>query len=258
MKAIQVQDLSFRYSGAELFQDFNLDVEQGEFLGIIGPNGAGKSTLLRLMSGLLRPARGRICLLGQDLACLSRREIARLCALVPQESFFTYDYTVREIVMMGRNPFLNRFARPGPKDWNKVSQALELADASQLADASINAISAGEKQRAILARALAQEPELLLLDEATSHLDMSHQLQMARILARLNRQGKTIVFLSHDLNLAALVCSRVLLLHQGKMLACGTSDQVITRELIQLAYGVEPLLARHPETGRPQVMLPGT
>ncbi len=257
MKAIEVQGLSFSFSKADLFRDFDLEVEQGEFLGIIGPNGAGKSTLLRLVSGLLRPARGRVWLLGRDLAGLPRRETARLCALVPQESFFAFDYTVREVVTMGRNPFLGRFERPGQKDMDIVAQALELAGASQLADSSINAISAGEKQRAVLARALAQEPELLLLDEATSHLDISHQLQITRILARLNRQGKTIVFLSHDLNLAALVCSRVLLLHQGKILARGTPDQVITRDFVQLAYGVEPLLTRHPGTGRPQVMLPG-
>lgn len=258
MKAIQVEGLSFSYSGADLFREFDLEVEQGEFLGIIGPNGAGKSTLLRIVAGLLRPARGRVRLLEQDLARLSRHEVARLCALVPQESFFAFDYTVREVVMMGRNPFLGGFERPGPNDWDRVTSSLELAGVSGLAESGINSISAGEKQRAVLARALAQEPELLLLDEATSHLDISHQLQMARILVRLNRQGTTIVFLSHDLNLAALICSRILLLHQGRPLARGTPEQVITRDLVRSAYGIEPLLTHHPDTGRPQVILPGT
>ncbi len=257
MNAIQIKGLTFGYSGADLFREFELEVEPGEFLGIIGPNGAGKSTLLRIVAGLLRPTRGRVRLLEQDLSRLSRREVAQLCALVPQESFFAFDYTVKEVVMMGRNPFLGRFEQPGPKDWDRVTAALELAGVNQLAESSINAISAGEKQRAVLARALAQEPELLLLDEATSHLDISHQLQMARILVRLNQQGKTIVFLSHDLNLAALICSRILLLHQGRPLAWGTPEQVLTKELVRSAYGIEPLLTRHPETERPQVMLPG-
>jgi iron complex transport system ATP-binding protein len=259
VKAIQAQGLHFGYERDRmLFQDFGLEVERGEFFGIIGPNGAGKSTLLRLVAGLLRPARGRISLMERDLASLARQEVARVCALVPQESSFAFDYTVREVVMMGRNPYLGRFERPGRLDQQKVRDALELAGAADLADSSINAVSAGEKQRAVLARALVQEPEILLLDEATSHLDIAHQLQMVRILARLNSQGKTIVFLSHDLNLAALVCSRVLLLCAGQVLACDVPARVLTRELISRAYGVEPILSVHPGSGRPQVLLPGT
>jgi iron complex transport system ATP-binding protein len=158
--------------------------------------------------------------------------------------------------MMGRNPFLGRFQSPGRRDRQAVSEALEFVDVLFLRDERINAISAGERQRVVLARALAQEPQILLLDEATSHLDIAHQQMIARILVELNRQGRTIVLLSHDLNLAALYCSRILLLDKGRAAACDVPERVITGELIRSVYGVEPIVTRHPETGRPQVMLP--
>ncbi len=248
--------MDFGYEQEKLFDCFRLEVKQGEFLGIIGPNGAGKSTLLRLIAGLLKPEKGRINLLGHDLNKISRKQIARIAAVVPQESFFAFDYTVEDIVMMGRNPYLGRLQQPASVDYDKVNNVLEFVDAAVLRHKGINEISGGEKQRVVLARALAQEPELLLLDEATSHLDISHQHSILRILAQLNNQGKTIVFLSHDLNLAALSCSRILLLHHGRQVACDCPERVITPELIKSVYGIEPLLLRHPKTGRPQVMLP--
>ncbi len=257
MNALELRAVSFGYEQEELFESFCLEVRQGEFFGIIGPNGAGKSTLLRLGAGLLKPRKGKVAVLGHDLSRTQRREIARMAAVVPQESFFAFDYAVEDVVMMGRNPFLGRLQQPGPTDRARVNEALEFVDAAGLRHKGINEISGGEKQRVVLARALAQEPEVLLLDEATSHLDISHQQSFVRILGRLNRQGKTIVFLSHDLNLAALACSRILLLHQGREVACDVPERVITRDLIRTVYGVDPILLRHPETGRPQVMMPG-
>jgi iron complex transport system ATP-binding protein len=256
VKAIELSSLAFGYGERLLFEGFNLDVAAGEFLGVIGPNGAGKSTLLRLASGLLRPASGSVRILDRDLGTLDRRDVARTLSVVLQENPFAFDYTVSDVVMMGRNPYLGRFQSPGKHDREAVNSALEFVDAIFLRDKRINSISAGERQRVVLARALAQEPGILMLDEATSHLDIAHQQLIARILVQLNRQGKTVVFLSHDLNLAALYCSRILLLDRGKAVTCDTPERVITAELIRSVYGVEPIITRHPESGRPQVMLP--
>jgi iron complex transport system ATP-binding protein len=256
VKAIELSDLAFRYNEALLFDGFSLEVGAGEFLGVIGPNGAGKSTLLRLVAGLLRPARGSIRILERDLRSLGRKEVARTVGVVLQENPFAFDYSVSDVVMMGRNPYLGRFQSPGKYDREAVDSALEFVDALFLRDKRINSISAGERQRVVLARALAQEPKVLMLDEATSHLDIAHQQLIARILSELNRQGRTVVLLSHDLNLAALYCSRILLLDRGKAVACDVPERVITAELIRSVYGVDPIVTRHPESGRPQVMLP--
>ncbi len=256
MKAIELAGLGFAYGTQPLFEGFALAIEPGEFFGIIGPNGAGKSTLLKLMAGLLKPQSGSVRLLGRELGDMGRAEVARSVGVVLQENPFAFDYPVSDVVMMGRNPYLGRFQQPGAKDLQVVTDALGVADALGLRDKSVNAISVGEKQRVVLARALAQEPKILLLDEATSHLDIAHQQMIARILSGLNRCGTTVVLLSHDLNLAALYCSRILLLDRGRAAACDVPERVITKELIQSVYGVEPLLTTHPESGRPQVMLP--
>jgi len=256
VNAVELSGVTFGYVERMLFERFCLEVPTGEFLGVIGPNGAGKSTLLRLMAGLLSPAAGSVRVLDRDLAASSRRELARTLGVVLQENPFAFDYTVMDVVMMGRNPYLGRFQSPRRIDRVAVDAALEFVDAQSLRDRQINSISAGERQRVVLARALAQQPGILMLDEATSHLDISHQQLIARTLLELNRQGKTVVFLSHDLNLAALCCSRVLLLDHGRAVACDVPERVITAERILAVYGVEPIVSRHPANGRPQVLLP--
>jgi len=256
VNAIELSGLAFGYGRRYLFDGFNLNVPTGELLGVIGPNGAGKSTLLKLVAGLLRPGRGSVRIFEREMRTIGRAEAARTTGVVLQENPFAFDYTVSDVVMMGRNPYLGRFQSPGKHDRQVVAAALEFVDALFLRDERINAISAGERQRVVLARALAQEPKILLLDEATSHLDIAHQQMIARILVESNRQGRTIVLLSHDLNLAALYCSRILLLDRGKAVACDVPARVITAELIRSVYGVEPIVTQHPESGRPQVMLP--
>jgi len=256
VKAIELSSLAFGYGEALVFDGFNLEIASGDFLGVIGPNGAGKSTLLKLVAGLLRPLLGSVRIRERDLCSLGRKEVARTVGVVLQENPFAFDYSVSDVVMMGRNPYLGRFQSPGKHDREAVNAALEFVDALFLRDKCINSISAGERQRVVLARALAQEPGIMMLDEATSHLDIAHQQLIARVLSELNRQGRTVVLLSHDLNLAALYCSRILLLDRGKAVACDVPERVITAELIRSVYGVEPIITRHPESGRPQVMLP--
>ena len=256
MNSIELAGVAFGYGREDLFSGFSLTVAKGELLGIIGPNGAGKSTLLRLVAGLLRPRAGSIRLNGVALSAMGRREVARACGVVLQESFFAFEYSVEDVVMMGRNPHLGRFEQPGKRDRELVAESLRFVDALGLRAKSINAVSQGEKQRVLLARALAQEPDILLLDEALSHLDISHQQAIVAILKRLAGQGKTVMLLSHDLNLAGLACSRLLLLDHGRAAACDVPERVLTRELVASVYGVEPIVLKHPETGRPQILLP--
>jgi len=163
---------------------------------------------------------------------------------------------VEEVVLMARHPYLGRLEQPSSADRKKAGEWIEFVGLSGLAAKGINELSGGEKQRAVLARALAQETPVLLLDEPSTHLDLSHIQSVCSLLTELNRQGKTIILVSHDLNLAAGICSRLLLLDKGRQAALGAPDDVVTIELIRAVYGVEPLLSRHPLTGRPQVGLP--
>lgn len=256
MNAIELRSVTFGYDGHPLFIDLGLVVNRGDFLGIIGPNGAGKSTLLRLSAGLLTPQQGSVVVMGHDARRTPRRKLARLVAVVPQESQFAFDYPVSEVVMMGRFCRLGPLQPPRLDDVRAVRRAMDFTDITRLANSGINRISSGEKQRVLLARALAQEPDILLLDEVTSYLDLAYQHSVAEMLVKLNGSGTTIVLLSHDLNQMALCCSRLLLLKQGRVLASASPDQVLTRELINEAYGIEALFIDHPQSGRPQVLLP--
>lgn len=256
MNAIELKNVHFGYEASDLLSDFSLRVREGEFFGVIGPNGAGKTTVLRLMAGIVKPRLGDITLFDRNIKSLSRIEIAKLTGFVPQESFFAFDFTVFEVVLMGRHPYLKRFQRPKPEDIKSALEALEFTDTLPFKDKSINRISAGEKQRVIIARSLAQEPKILLLDEATAHLDITHQLAVVTILKRLNRRGITIVFLVHDLNLAGSHCSKVLLLDQGRIVACDAPERVLRPELIEQVYKVKPHIIKHPKSKTPQLILP--
>lgn len=253
---VELREVAFGYTSELLFSGFSLAVQASEFFGVIGPNGSGKTTLLRLIARLLPARHGKIRVEGRSVDSYSRRDLARLVGFMPQESHFAFNFTVEEVVLTGRNPFLGRFQQPGGSDQQKARAALEFTDTWSLRSKGINEISGGERQRVVLARTLAQEPQVLLLDEPTSHLDIAHQLQILSILRRLNQQGITIVLLAHDLNLASLACSRILLLDRGKSVACDAPDRVLRPELIEQVYGVRPYLERHPETGTPQVILP--
>ncbi len=254
--AITLRNISFGYEQKPLLDNFSLTVKTGEFFGIIGPNGAGKTTILKLMAGFLRPKTGDVLIFDKEITKISRRELAKIIGFVPQENFFAYEFTVFDVVLWGRNPYLGRLANPKPIDYDKTTEALRLTDTLKLKDKSINQISAGERQRVVLARALAQEPKILLLDEATSHLDITHQVQFVKILKKLNATGMTIVFLSHDINLASLICSRILLLDNGTAVALDRPELILKSELIEKVYKLKPYFQNHPITGMPQLILP--
>jgi iron complex transport system ATP-binding protein len=258
ISALELKKINFSYEKKEFLKNFSLTIEAGEFFGIIGPNGSGKTTILKIMAGLLKPQNGEVLITGKDIIQIKRDDIAKTIGFVPQENFFAFEFSVLDVVLWGRNPYLKRFEGPKRIDFDKAIQALTLVDILPLKDKSINRISAGERQRVVLARALAQEPKILLLDEPTAHLDITHQVEFIKLLQAVRGlpQAKTIVFLSHDLNLASLVCSRILLLDNGKSVACDKPEIVLKSELIERVYKIKPYLQNHPETSTPQIILP--
>ena len=220
-------------------QDVTLRLARGGVLGILGPNGSGKTTLLRLLAGLLRPTRGRVLVEGLDVGTIPRRELARRVAVVPQETHLAFEYSVLEIALMGRYPHLGAFEFEGPRDLAIACEALEATGTAHLAHRPFSTLSGGEKQRVIIASALAQEADILLLDEPTASLDLGYQLDISGLLARLNRErGLTLVIATHDLNFAAGLCRTMLLVRDGRVLADGVTADVLTAASIAALYGV--------------------
>ena len=253
MKPIEIIDIDVSYGAKKILEAITFHAEAGEILGIVGPNGSGKTTLLKAMSRVVARDNGEIRLDDRDLDSLGHRELARRVAVVPQDISIGFDYSVRDVVMMGRHPYIGRFASETARDVEICDHAMHLANVADLAGASVHGISGGERQRVLIARALAQEPKILLLDEATSNLDVSHQVEILNIIRDLAGEI-TVVSVFHDLNLAAYYCDRLLLLKDRKVYAAGTPGEVLTREKIREVFGMEMLVRPHPLTGRPYVL----
>jgi iron complex transport system ATP-binding protein len=251
---VEMRDVAFRYRTGPGVDDITFRLAPGAFLGIVGPNSAGKSTLLRLLSKVLAPDRGRILVAGQDLAALSRLHLARQVAVVPQEFQVAFPFRVAEVVLMGRFPHAADGRWAGPRDQLVVRGALEATGLAGLAARRLDELSGGERQLVSIARALAQEAPILLLDEPTAHLDLRHQVAVLDVLLAHHRrvQGVTIL-ISHDLNLAAEHCDRLLLLARGRIRALGRPEEVITPEHLEAAYGCPVAVAADPTSGRPRV-----
>jgi len=247
---IEVRGVSFSYEAVDVLREVSVSVGEGELLGLIGPNGSGKTTLIRCMAGALRPKLGVVLLEGRAVAEMGPREVARRLAVVPQDHGSPFDFTVVDVVSMGRYPHLGRLGRASRRDLEAVERAMELAGVKQLAHRRLCELSGGERQRVFIARALAQEPEVLLLDEPTAHLDLGHQLELMELVRRLCREeGLTTVVAIHDLNLAARYCDRLVLLSGGRIRAMGPVEEVLREDLIGEVYGVEVEVWRHPATG---------
>jgi iron complex transport system ATP-binding protein len=253
---IQVDNLSFRYDKTDILCEVTFSVKQGEILGIIGPNGSGKTTILRLLTGIQHPLSGEISIAEKKLSFWNRKELAKQIAVVPQDTFVPFNYTVREIILMGRTPHLRLLQFEGKQDYAILDQAMAFTDTLDLSTRYFDALSGGEKQRALIARALVQEPTILLLDEPTAHLDLNHQIEILDLVKRLNaEQNLTVVFVTHDLNLAAGYCNRLILLSQGKIASSGPPKEVITESNILQVYGTKVIVSYHPLTSVPQVNL---
>jgi iron complex transport system ATP-binding protein len=237
-------------AGAPVVHDVSLSIDHGSVVSVLGPNGSGKTTLLKLLAGLLRPSSGVVRLEGADIATMSRAAIARRIAVVPQETHPAFDYTVLEMVLMGRYPHLRPFQIEGPDDIRLAREALASTGTAALESRAFDTLSGGEKQRVVIAVALAQAADILLLDEPTASLDLAYQLEIAALVRRLNRErGVTLVLSTHDLNLAAAVSDRVVLLAGGRTLAMGATADVLTPENIGRTFQVEADVALHARAG---------
>jgi iron complex transport system ATP-binding protein len=246
---IDARNVSFTIDHAELLRDISVTLRAGELVGLIGPNGAGKSTLLRVLGGLLRDARGGIMLSGRALKSHSAREIAHMVGYVPQSTAMDFAFTVREIVMMGRSPYLGRFQLEGAEDRRIADEAMRMMHVSEFADRFVNTLSGGERQRVFVARALAQQPRILLLDEPTANLDVRHQIDLLGLIKHLaHDEGLGIIAAIHDLDHAANFCDRIVLLHEGRLLADDTPEAVLTPQNLAAAFGVQARTFRDPFT----------
>ena len=253
--AIATRNLSFAYQDRVVLHDVSLSVEHGEMIGILGPNGSGKTTLLKIFSAVLQ-GQGAVKINDRDIETYGRRDLSKLFGVVAQESRVNFPYTVAEVVLMGRASYHSPFALEGKKDIEIARASMELTDSLSLSDRYLHELSGGEKQRVIIARALAQEPEILLLDEPSAFLDLKHQVQVFELLCRLNRErGMTIVAALHDLNLAALFFPRLVMLREGKIYRDGSPSEVLTEKTIEEVYGIRVRVEQDPVAGKPQLFI---
>lgn len=249
---LDVRTVSFRYDrGARLvLDDVSFAAADGAIVGLLGPNGSGKTTMLRLLSGTLKPTSGRVALDGSAIASLARRDLARRIAVVPQETHSAFDFSALEIVLMGRYPHLGAFELEGADDLAIARDALAATGTSDLEGRRFATLSGGEKQRVVIASALAQAADVLLLDEPTASLDLGFQLDIAALLDGLNRsRGVTMVVSTHDLNLAAALCTDLVLLKSGRVIGAGATRDVLTRANVRALYGVDADVIDHQSAG---------
>ena len=255
--AIGAQGVFFQIEAKTLLDRADLNAAHGQMVGLIGPNGAGKSTFLRAISGVLRVQSGNIHLDGADLRSLTSKEVAAGLAIVPQIVPYTHGFTAMELVLMGRYPHLGRFQIEGAGDERIARDAMRQTETEQFADRTLDTLSGGERQRVIVSRALAQQPRILLLDEPTANLDVLHQLKVLGLVRQLVDDGLTAVAAIHDLNMASRFCDRLVLLQEGRVLAEGTPEEVLTPKLIAQAFGVIAAVYQDPHTGSLAISLIG-
>jgi len=246
---LDVQDLAFAYRDQLVFDHVSFALHPGEVVGLVGRNGSGKSTLLRLLLGLLSANCGHILLDGKPIHSLSRKAIARHTAFVPQDTAIDAAFTARDIVAMGRNPYLGRFQPETPDDRAAIEWALAVTSTQHLTARFVHELSGGERQRVMLARALAQQAPLLLLDEPTANLDVAHQLDMLSQVQSVVRDNRCALVALHDLTLAARFCDRVLMLGDGRLVAQGKPETVITEEHLATYFHIRAKVRWEPDIG---------
>jgi len=232
----------------------HFSIYASEILGIIGPNGSGKSTLLRIAAGILNPLNGTVHLSGNDIKKIKRKEIAKKIGFLPQETGSEYDFTVKELVQMGRYSHTGTFGTLSLLDFEIIRGSLKSTDMEKMSERRLSQLSGGEKKRAFLASVMAQSPDILLLDEPTSSLDIHRQVQFFHLLLGLVKKGMGVVVVTHDVNFASLFCQKLVFLSDGKMISSGKPGAVISREIINEVYGEDVILGSHPETNDPYLL----
>lgn len=256
MPLFEAIDVSKTVGGRQVLKGLSFSFQAGRMYGIIGPNGVGKSTLLQLLSGAASPTEGQIRLEGERVDAIPRRRLARKLAVLQQGGLPAAGFTVEEAVAMGRYPYQN-WLGDEPKDASPlVDAAIRAMGLDGLRGRTLDRLSGGERQRAALAKVIVQEAGVILLDEPTTFLDIGYQLQLMDTVRRWQRERElTVIAVLHELNLAALYCDELLMLHEGGIAAFGEPEQVMTAELIERVYGTRTAIIRHPECGKPQMML---
>lgn len=234
-----VKDVAFSYLKDPVLKNISLNIKPGEIIGVIGPNGSGKSTLLKLLAGIIKCKSGQIDYKGSNICSMKRKDIAAAISWIPQENPMVFAFRVIDVVMMGRHPYLSALNFENEQDYIIVQDAMERTGTSQFARRLFNDISSGERQRVLIASAIAQEPELMLLDEPTSALDIKYQIEILMILKRLNEtRNMSVVLAMHDLHLASRFCRRLILLNCGEIVADGAPADVLQKDILEKVYGI--------------------
>ena len=256
---MDINDLVFTYNKKKVLDNVTFDIRPGEILGILGMNGCGKTTLLKNLNKNLEPDAGAILLEGDDMGEMPKRSIAQKIAVVPQGNEIKFAFTVKDIVSMGRIPFLSTFSGESSEDVRIIEDAIVMTGLEGYRDRYINTMSGGERQRVIIARALAQTPKIILMDEPTLHLDINTQFEVLDLVYKLSREkGLTVVIVSHDLPLVARYCDRIIMLKDKKIFAMGKPDDILTKENIAEVFMVDGELTTDSKTGRLTVNLHGS
>jgi iron complex transport system ATP-binding protein len=251
MSILRAENLSLSYDTLPIVKSLDLETPSGQVTALIGPNGCGKSTLLRGLARLLKPQQGSVLLDGQAIHSMPTKQLAKELGILPQAPVAPEGISVRELVAQGRYPHQDWFQQWSHEDEEALQKALTLTGLLDLTDRSVDTLSGGQRQRAWIAMALAQETNILLLDEPTTYLDLAHQLEVLDLLRQLNKEGKTIVMVLHDLNHAASYADHLIALADGKIVAQGTPQEVITEKIVLDVFHVESRIIIHPITGLP-------
>jgi iron complex transport system ATP-binding protein len=253
---IKTQEVSFGYGSSFQLQNISFQMQKGDFWGVIGPNGSGKSTLLKILGKVLTPRMGTIEIDGTPLKKFRLVDLAKKMAVVGSEAQFSFPYFVRDVVLMGRIPFVGRLGIHSDRDDQIAESALRKTETWSYRDRYIHELSSGERQRVLLARALAQEPEILLLDEPTAHLDLHYEIEIFQILKALNQQENlTILTVSHNLNLMAEFCNQLIVMRDGKCHEIGTPADVLTASLLQDVFRIHSVVQSNPFSSAPAILL---
>ena len=252
MNNVRICDISLGYSAKSVLNGVSFEAPAGKVTGVIGPNGRGKSTLIKGLTHILPLQSGRVFLDGHELAAMKRDDISKIAAVVPQNPIIPDLFTAFEVVLMGRTPHLGLFKYESAHDLAIVHDAMEVTGTSAFAERRVGELSGGEKQRLMLARALAQQPQVLLLDEPTAHLDIKYQIEMLELVHRLCKvRMLTVIIAIHDLNLAAQYCDYLVMLHNGQVHSCGAPSDVITAKAIEEVYGAQVYVHPNPINNLP-------
>jgi len=245
--AIHIENLTCSYGKHQALKGLSFSISKGDFFIVIGPNGSGKTTLMKAVSGIRKFEKGRLDILDRSIDDYPRKTLSQTVALVPQEVPADFPFTVNELVLMGRSPYLGMLGLPQEEDLEIAKQALAFTTAEHLAHRKLDQLSGGERQLVFIARAICQQPQIILLDEPTASLDLSHQIKIMDLMEKLKlEKGVTIVMVSHDVNLAAMYGDTLLLLKDGKLVRLGVPEEVLTFKVLEEAYGCTLLVDESP------------